>query len=312
MKKSKSTQTEILLVSLVAIIALLYAYETFVGKNYQNQSAIKGDKTAKIIEENYSLKVAPKEGVVLPARWGDLGAQMTSAGVIDKSKLEKIYAGRGGLNAEEKKLLEGLDNGNLKITRENSGFLLNLLWALGLGNKNSILENGPMTDKKYGGAENFASTGGWTLARGDPEGEQTPYRAGAMSHYSMHKFIVLTSEQQVLVEKVSKNIYRPCCGNSTYFPDCNHGMAMLGLLELMASQGVSEDEMYKSALAVNSFWFPDTYITIAKYLKSQGKDWSNADPKEILGFDYSSGPGYQKLLEKIKNPEIRGGGSCGV
>ena len=226
---------------------------------------------------------------------------MISAGVIDKSKLEEFYAGRGGLKGEEKKLMEGLDNGNLKITRENSSFVLNLLWALGLGNKNEILENGPMSDEKYGGAGNFASTGGWTLARGN-----------AMSHYSKHQFIVLTPDEQVLVEKVSKNIYRPCCGNSTYFPDCNHGMAMLGLLELMASQGVSEEEMYKSALAVNSYWFPDTYITIAKYLKSQGKDWVKADPKEILGFDYSSGAGFQKIKSKTENSGARGGGSCGV
>ena len=70
---------------------------------------------------------------------------------------------------------------------------LNLLWALGLGNKNEILDNGPMTDKKYGGAGRFASTGGWTLAQGD-----------AMNHYSMHRFIGLTLEQQALVEKVSK------------------------------------------------------------------------------------------------------------
>ena len=226
---------------------------------------------------------------------------MASVGVINKAKLEELYASRGGLNDEERKLLERLDNGYLRITPENSGFVLNLLWALGLGNKNEILDNGPMTDKKYGGAGRFASTGGWTLAEGDP-----------MDHYSKHRFIVLTPEQQVLVEKVAKGIYRPCCGNSVYFPDCNHGMAMLGLLELMASQGVSEEEMYKAALAVNSYWFSDTYITIAKYLKSQGKDWSNADPKEILGYNYSSGPGYQKLLEKIENPEIKGGGGCSV
>ncbi|MEK9182014.1 MAG: hypothetical protein AAB781_00285, partial [Patescibacteria group bacterium] len=289
MKKSKLMQTEILFLSLVGIVALVYVYETFIGKNYQ-KLAIKSDKTAKILEENYSQKIIPENGVVLPAKWGDSGARMISAGVIDKSKLEELYAGRGGLKGEEKKLMEGLDNGNLKITRENSSFVLNLLWALGLGNKNEILENGPMSDEKYGGAGNFASTGGWTLARGN-----------AMSHYSKHQFIVLTPDEQVLVEKVSKNIYRPCCGNSTYFPDCNHGMAMLGLLELMASQGVSEEEMYKSALAVNSYWFPDTYITIAKYLKSQGKDWVKADPKEILGFDYSSGAGFQKIKSKTEN-----------
>ena len=272
-------EISILLSSLIIVAALFYTSMTTAKKNRTRSVGRQKNKTAKILEENYSQKVIPEDGVVLPARWGDLGAKMTSVGVIDKAKFEEMYASRGGLSEEERKLLESLDNGYLKITPENSGFVLNLLWALGLGNKNEILDNGPMTDKKYGGAGRFASTGGWTLAEGDP-----------MNHYSKHRFIVLTTEQQALAEKVSKGIYRPCCGNSVYFPDCNHGMAMLGLLELMASQGVSEEEMYKAALAVNSYWFPDTYITIAKYLKSQGKDWSEADPKEILGYNYSSGP----------------------
>lgn len=123
--------------------------------------------------------------------------------------------------------------------------MLNMFWAFGLANKNEILEKGPMMDPKYGGAGRFASTGGWTLAVGD-----------AMSHYSMHSLIALTPEQQVLVEKVSKNIFRPCCANPAYFPDCNHGMAMLGILELMASQGKSESELYATAKAVNNIWFP--------------------------------------------------------
>jgi hypothetical protein len=46
--------------------------------------------------------------------------------------------------------------------------------------------------------------------------------------------IPLTAEQQALVEEVAAEIYRPCCNNSTLFPDCNHGMAMLGFLELLA------------------------------------------------------------------------------
>ena len=301
MKKSKSLEISILLSSLLIVGALVYSANARKDVRGKTETAVKTNKTEKIIEDNYEQKVIPEDGVVLPAKWGDLGAKMASVGVIDKAKLEELYAGRGGLNDEEKNLLEGLDNGYLKITPENSGFVLNLLWALGLGNKNEILENGPMTDKKYG-AGGFASTGGWTLASGD-----------SMNHYSKHRFIVLTPEQQALVEKVSKSIYRPCCGNSVYFPDCNHGMAMLGLLELMASQGVSEEEMYKAALAVNSYWFPDTYLTIAKYLKSQGKDWRAVAPKEILGYNYSSGPGYQKLLEKIENPEIKGGGGgCSV
>ena len=246
-------------------------------------------------------KVLPSEGVVLPVRWGDLGIKLASAGVIDQQKFDSMYASRGGISETNRRLLEKAGNGNIKITSENSGFLLNLFWALGLGAKNDILENGPMNDPRYGGAGNFASTGGWTLAQCD-----------AMSHYSQHHFFVLTPEQQQLVEQVSKNIYRPCCGNSTHFPDCNHGMAMLGLLELMASQGVREEAMYKAALQVNAYWFPDTYLTIAQYLASSGVEWEQADPKELLGVDYSSGSGYQQILKKFTAPVQKSGGSCGV
>jgi len=122
---------------------------------------------------------------------------------------------------------------------------LNMLWAFGLANKNEILENGPMMDPKYGGADNFASIGGWTLAKGS-----------AMDHYSHHEMLKLTPEQQKKVKRTSKNIYRPCCNNPAYFPDCNHGMAMLGALEIMASQGASEREMYRIAEDLNKQWFP--------------------------------------------------------
>ncbi|MDO8443854.1 MAG: hypothetical protein Q7S78_02650 [Candidatus Azambacteria bacterium] len=198
-------------------------------------------------EENKNER-APSvvQSVELPVAWNNLGAQMISAGVIDRAQFEAIYESRGGLSAADKKLLDGLQNGNLTVNQENSGLLLNLFWALGLGNKNEILEKGPMNDPRYGGAGGFASTGGWTLADGN-----------AMNHYGKHLFVVLTPEQQALVEKTSKNIYRPCCSNPAYFPDCNHGMAMLGLLELMASQSASESQMYQAGRQMNSFWFPD-------------------------------------------------------
>lgn len=247
--------------------------------------------------------VLPQGGAVLPVVWGDLGKQLIESGVIDAEKFEKLYASRGGLNENDKKLLYDDSSGNLIINEQNSGLLLNLLWALGLGNKNEILEKGPMVDKKYGGdASRFASTGGWSLARGN-----------VMSHYSAHEFIILIPEQQELVKQVSMNIYRPCCNNPTYFPDCNHGMAMLGLLELMASQGVSEQEMYKAALAVNAFWFPDTYLTIAKYLQTKGVSWNKVAPMVILGVNFSSASGYRQILEQVSPPSRQGsGGGCGI
>ena len=150
-------------------------------------------------------------------------------------------------------------------------------------------------------AARFASTGGWTLAGGDP-----------MDHYSRHVFLELTPEQQNLVDKISRGIYRPCCNNSTHFPDCNHGMAMFGLLELMASQGVGEEDMWKTDLAVNSYWFPDVYVTMARYSNKEGIAWDEVDPKEVLGFSYSSAEGYGRVLASVQPLPASGGAGCGI
>lgn len=241
------------------------------------------------------------ERVELSAEWGNLGMRMVETGVIDRAKFEALYQGRGGLTEDEKRFLETNMKGNIVVTQENAGFILNLLWGLGLGNENTILEKGQMADARYGGAGGFASTGGWTLANGD-----------AMEHYSAHPFITLTQKQQRMVESVSGNIYRPCCNNPAIFPDCNHGMAMLGLLELMASQGVSEAQMYKTALAVNAYWFPDTYTAIAKYFAKRGTVWANIDPKEALSATYSSAQGYRQILSEVEPSTPKGGGGCGV
>ena len=278
----------------ILIAALIIFGAWYYNYNPRVSSSQKSDITL-------NVEVLPKDGVEIPVKWGDLGNQMVEAGVIDASAFEALYASRGGLDEDSKKLLYSLNNNTIKITENNSGIILNLLWALGLGNKNDVLEKGPMMDPEYGGADRFASTGGWTLAKGN-----------VMDHYSKHPFIILTGEQQKLVEEVSKNIYRPCCNNSTYFPDCNHGMAMLGLLELLASGGASEEEMYRVALLVNSYWFPDTYLTIAKYFEMQNIPWSKVDPKEVLGVNYSSASGYRQILSKVKPPEQKGGQGCGV
>lgn len=230
--------------------------------------------------------------VELPIVWGDLGARMVAAGVIDRKRFLDLYAARGGIPKDDQKLIDGAENGKIKVGPGNAGLLLNLFWALGIGNKNRILEDGPMADPRYGDPSGFASTGGWTLAAGDP-----------MDHYSMHAFLVLSADQQELVERVSKNIYRPCCNNSTHFPDCNHGMAMLGLLELMASQGVGEEEMYRVALRMNSLWFPEQYAVIARYFESRGTNMDSVDPKEILGALYSSGSGFQRIAAMVPPEE---------
>lgn len=266
---------------------------TRVNSQQQNQNFV----------DSIENEVLPPRGVELPVVWGDLGNKLVQTGVIDEAQFTELYRqGNGVFPDEYKELLLGKKNGRLKITEENSGYILNLFWALGLGNKNEILEKGEMTLKQYGGDPGvFASTGGWTIAKGN-----------SMDHYSAHNFFTLTPEQQALVEKISKTIFRPCCNNSTHFPDCNHGMAMLGLLELMASQNVSEQDMYKAALTVNSYWFPDTYITIAKYMKDNGVAWDSVSPREILGAEYSSASGYSQVSAKTGQSQLRGNSGCDV
>ncbi|MBI2465998.1 MAG: hypothetical protein HYV66_02075 [Candidatus Sungbacteria bacterium] len=219
-----------------------------------------------------------------------MGIKLSQAGVIDEIKFKELMASRGEFDETAQKMLYGADNKKIAVTPDNANTMLNFFWALGLGNKNEILEQGPIS--QYGQTNQFASTGGWTLARGD-----------VMDHYSMHPLIDLTPEQQKLVEEVSKNIYRPCCNNPTHFPDCNHGMAMLGLLELMASQGASREIMYQTALKVNAYWFPDQYLTIAKFLKSKNIDWNETSPEKILAKEFSSGSGYQWVSEQVVQPE---------
>jgi len=247
--------------------------------------------------------VLPKDGVVLPIKWGNIGKKMVDAGVIDSDKFSKAMGKSiDQLSNEEKELLLGSKNESIRMTQENSRFILNLLWAFGLANKNPILEKGPMQDPKYGGAERFASTGGWTVSK-----------ENAMNYFSKYELAILDDRQQAIVERVSKKIYRPCCGNATYFPDCNHGMAMLGLLELMAANGASEQEMYSTALKVNSLWFPETYVTIAKYFEKKGVKWDNVNAEEILGSAYSSASGYRQIAQEVNPPKIQGnGGGCGV
>ncbi len=302
---AKPAEKDILLPTsiLVSVLIIVGAWMYTTGPKTANQQTVSTPTTSeKTKSSELEEEVLPSDGVVLPVRWGDLGAKLVSVGAIDAEKFTAIYEGRGTFTDEYKNLLLGQSEGNLRITKDNAGYLLNLFWALGLANKNPILDSGEMKDPRYGGAENFASTGGWTIAEGNP-----------MDHYSRHVFFNLTPEQQAVVDKVSKGIYRPCCGNSTHFPDCNHGMAMLGLLELMASQGVNEQDMWKTALVVNSYWFPDTYLTVATYMKNKGIDWKDTNPQEMLGENFSSAQGYARIASQVVQLQQQQGGSgCGV
>ncbi|HJZ05167.1 hypothetical protein A2634_00170 [Candidatus Amesbacteria bacterium RIFCSPHIGHO2_01_FULL_48_32] len=244
--------------------------------------------------------------VNLDVKWGDVIVKMVRSGAVDKQKFLALYEGRQADLDQAKQLLESPSNTDIVITQANSGLILNLLWPLGIANKTDVLAKGPMGTQYKKEIGNFASTGGWTLGAKD----------GGKLFNSLN-LISLTSDQESLVTEISQNIYRPCCGNSTYFPDCNHGAAMLGFIELAVASGLSKDQIYRNALALNSYWFPQTYAEIATYMKAKRNIvWKNVNPMEALGVEYSSGQGAGKVNKELQStglvPKVQGGGGCGV
>ena len=313
MAKKKNKLLPILIVSIIAntVLAVMFIAprvvkfkESRLNQAAESTATVTSPSTDTIFDE-----INPVGGFEINASYGNLGPQMIAMGVIDGAKFKSVYEkSNQPLTSEQEEILfKGLDE-KIKMTRDNSYFLLNFFWAVGLANKSKILDEGDMM--LYGGkqgAGNFASTGGWSLGNSD-----------AMNYYSTSILIPLSQEQEERVTIVASNIYRPCCNNSTAFPDCNHGMALLGVLQLMASNGATESQMYEAGKYFNAFWFPGNYYDLALYFKnSEGKSFKDIDAKTLLGKDYSSASGSQSvkqwLADKglIQQPPKQGGG-CGI
>jgi hypothetical protein len=183
---------------------------------------------------------------------------------------------------------------------------LNLLWPLGIVNKSAVLSEGPMGTQYGQEVGNFASTGGWDLGK----------KSGGELFNSL-SLVKLTPQQEAVVKEIAAHVHRPCCGNHTAFPDCNHGAAMLGFIQLAVAQGMPTDEVYRKALMLNSYWFPQTYVELAIYFKvKRNLAWTDVDPQEVLGETYSSGDGYAAMSQQLQAdgllPKVDQGGSCGT
>ncbi|HEY4475660.1 MAG TPA: hypothetical protein VJB92_02990 [Candidatus Paceibacterota bacterium] len=251
-------------------------------------------------------KVLPANGFQSRIYFGDAVMKLAQNGAIDKEKFLELYQERDGLPQEFSDLLFKPSPKPILLTKDNANYYLNFLWALGLSNYMSVNSESPVNGEHL---MNLASTGGWTLGKAENGGE----------YFNKFKIVPLTREQEQLVKKIAENTFRPCCDNSTFFQDCNHGSALLGLLQLGAAQGLTEAELYREALAFNSFWFPDSYIQTALLFKAvKNIDWENIDPKTVMGKEYSSGSGwYENVNKEVTRlgliPKVdEGGGSCGV
>jgi hypothetical protein len=256
--------------------------------------------------EGVGEQVRPKEGYQTKLVLGDVVVRMVSQGIIDMAKMEALYKERGGIPSELKQLLTQSSDTPVTVTRENADWLVNVLWPLGLANKMTINKRSPIAGKDLG---NYASTGGWQLGKA---------KNGAR-YFNRYDFVPLTREQERRVWRIATSTYRPCCDNSTFFQDCNHGSAALAVIQLGVAQGLSDDDIYRTLLAFNSFWFGPSYLETALYFNViGGKNWSDLDARVLLSRGYSTASGWQRNVHlpasKVPGllPKVEDDQNCGV
>ena len=226
----------------------------------------------------------PPRGVNTTLVFGDSLQKLIAAGALDLEKLRGTYGPKDPIPSWMEKLIDGASSEPILLSLETTPHLLNLLWPLGLSTKTALNDKSPINTADL---PQFASTAGWTLGR-EPNGAV---------YFNKVPSLLLTAQQEDRVRQVATSTYRPCCDNPTFFQDCNHGSALLGLIELGAAQGQSADELYRIALAANAYWFPEQYGKTALYFSLfEGKKWPDVDPKLILGPRFSTLSGWQESV----------------
>lgn len=238
----------------------------------------------------------------------DLGkpvAKLVEAGAIDPDKFLEAHKDRGPVPEWVSLVLEGKRQ-ELILSVENALFNLNLLWPIGLATKAAFNDESPILGKDL---LNFASTGGWTLGRENN---------GAV-YFNKVETLTLSPEQSSLARRIAENTFRSCCDNSAFFQDCNHGSAMLGLIEIAASNGQNPESILKLAKVANGFWYPEQYVEMALFFDAvKGISWENVSADLILSSKFSSMSGWQKNVHAVLSdqgllipPQQSGGGGSG-
>lgn len=273
-----------------------------------------GIATPRIISYVEEARFRRAIGAVLPSRPVSTGldigrpiAKLVEAGAIDRERFIVAHESRGLLPDWVLQALNGKST-ELTFSLEIAPYNLNLLWPLGLATKAPFNQDSPMNGDDL---PNFASTGGWTLGRED----------NGAAYFNAVETLNLTSDQSDLVRRLADNVFRPCCGNSALFQDCNHGSAMLGLIELAAADGRNAPEILELAKTANSFWYPQQYVEIALYFDvAEDLAWKRVPAEHALSAEFSSSGGLQRNVRALlarkgmldQQPRDRLGSGCAV
>lgn len=239
-------------------------------------------------------EVVPTAGVELPVRFGDAVPRMIAAGAISPARFERLYAARGGMPKWMRSLFGRPSAEPIRVSATSAPLLLNLLWPLGLSNRTAFNARSPLARAPLRGS--LASTAGWRLG-GRP--------GGAL--FNGAEIVALDSAAEAAVEQVARASFRPCCDNSTFFQDCNHGSALLGLYQLAAAQGAGAPELFRIGKLVNSYWFPQQYAATAIYFRRfEDLGWTELDPARLMGRRYSSASGWVRNVDaRLGAKELR-------
>jgi len=226
--------------------------------------------------------VLPPGGIATGVSFGDALQRIIAAGALVPEKLHAVYARKGGMKPWMAALLAGPSDAPIRLGAATANDLLTLLWPVGLATRAPFNADSPTNGAHL---PRLASTAGWILGR----------EANGAAYFDSVDALALSDAQAALVAELAARTYRPCCDNPALFQDCNHGAAMLGLLELAASQGLEMAELERVALAANSFWFPREYLKTALFFALfEQRPWAEVPPAELIGARYSSGSGWQE------------------
>ena len=244
------------------------------------------------------------EGDVLEVVVDRLGPQLVAAGAIDPSRFAQACASAGApLDVDRLRILGTGSDRPIAFDASSAHFLLNLFWAVGLANANPILTRGPMVQNGFSRIAGYASTGGWTLTK-----------RPVMAIYARTPLVSLTTQQQERLEEVTSNVFRPCCDNPANFPDCNHGMAMLGLLTRLAADDRDVQALFAAAKAANRHWFPQQSAQLAQFVQaSRGIDYTLLDGREAGSRELFAASGFARVTAWLREHGLgapANGSSC--
>ncbi len=273
-------------------------------------------------------QVTPQTGYTISFKWGNSIKKLVDAGALNVSNLTIILNNsHQPLTLSEKEILNGTYTGYIQFNSTNTEFVQLVLWGLGINDNNTIITKGPIINASipYANSINnnatlkqklnqnvtpywvagryFASTGGY-----GPIGKL---------QLGMLNILSLSPSEQIIADYTAENSYRPCCDNPTAFPDCNHGATALGLIELLASQGANQSQIFSAVRYFNQYQFPQQYTEIAAYFDSQGQNYSQVNSSKVMGYSFSSLSGYyaahQYLLKNgVLTQSSTGNAACGA